>query len=508
VRGRAGAGMSASGNLHATLENRAQMSGAKLLQNFGSSVFRTFRCLPEAGAPGLTRQARCAPRGRALCAASAAASPAELAPAQAAAEGGAAPGPFRSTAYPFTEIEAKWQAHWEAHQTFRTPDFKDLDTSKPKFYALDMFPYPRWGTLRATAASTRLPLPCGTFDFGTPDAFALLQPRAPAPPRSAQFPAPPTPAPPPQRRRPARGPPRGLHRHRHPGPLQAHARLQRAAPHGVGRLWAARGAVRHPDGHPPRGHHARQYRPLPGAAAVAGVQLRLGARGVHLRARVLPLDAVDLPAALRPRAGLPGGGARQLVPRPGHGAGQRGGDRRAVGAGGPPRGPHAHAPVDAAHHRLRRPPAGRPGPARLGRLHQGDAAQLDRPLRGRHRGVCAARRPLRGAARGLGARGVHHPPRHAVWRHLHGGGAGAPAAGAAGGGGAGRGGGGVCGCRRAQVGPGAHGAGQDQERRVHGLARRQPRHGRGGAGVGGRLRAGVVRQRGHHGGARPRRARL
>lgn len=45
-------------------------------------------------------------------------------------------------AYPFTEIEAKWQAFWEEHQTFRTPDFKDLDTTKPKFYALDMFPYP------------------------------------------------------------------------------------------------------------------------------------------------------------------------------------------------------------------------------------------------------------------------------------------------------------------------------------------------------------------------------
>ena len=52
-------------------------------------------------------------------------------------------GTFKSTAYPFTEIEGKWQAFWEEHQTFRTPEFKDLDTSKPKFYALDMFPYPR-----------------------------------------------------------------------------------------------------------------------------------------------------------------------------------------------------------------------------------------------------------------------------------------------------------------------------------------------------------------------------
>ena len=48
-----------------------------------------------------------------------------------------------SSAYPFTELEAKWQHYWSKHKTFKTPDFKDLDTSKPKFYALDMFPYPR-----------------------------------------------------------------------------------------------------------------------------------------------------------------------------------------------------------------------------------------------------------------------------------------------------------------------------------------------------------------------------
>ncbi|MFQ5569323.1 MAG: leucine--tRNA ligase [Rhodothermales bacterium] len=42
--------------------------------------------------------------------------------------------------YPFKEIEKKWQAYWDAHKTFRTPDA--IDPSKPKFYALDMFPYP------------------------------------------------------------------------------------------------------------------------------------------------------------------------------------------------------------------------------------------------------------------------------------------------------------------------------------------------------------------------------
>ncbi|ONK81421.1 uncharacterized protein A4U43_C01F28910 [Asparagus officinalis] len=44
-------------------------------------------------------------------------------------------------AYPFDEIEPKWQQHWEVNKTFRTPE--DVDTSKPKCYILDMFPYPR-----------------------------------------------------------------------------------------------------------------------------------------------------------------------------------------------------------------------------------------------------------------------------------------------------------------------------------------------------------------------------
>jgi leucyl-tRNA synthetase len=35
-------------------------------------------------------------------------------------------------------IEPRWQRFWEEHKTFRTPD----DSSRPKFYILDMFPYP------------------------------------------------------------------------------------------------------------------------------------------------------------------------------------------------------------------------------------------------------------------------------------------------------------------------------------------------------------------------------
>ncbi|MDD4602370.1 MAG: leucine--tRNA ligase [Bacteroidales bacterium] len=40
--------------------------------------------------------------------------------------------------YNFTEIEKKWQKYWVDHKTFKT----GIDLSRPKFYVLDMFPYP------------------------------------------------------------------------------------------------------------------------------------------------------------------------------------------------------------------------------------------------------------------------------------------------------------------------------------------------------------------------------
>jgi leucyl-tRNA synthetase len=43
-------------------------------------------------------------------------------------------------AYPFKDIEQKWQAHWEANGTFCVP--AKVDTARPKYYVLDMFPYP------------------------------------------------------------------------------------------------------------------------------------------------------------------------------------------------------------------------------------------------------------------------------------------------------------------------------------------------------------------------------
>ena len=40
--------------------------------------------------------------------------------------------------YDFNSIEKKWQDHWAKHQTFKAVN----DSDKPKYYVLDMFPYP------------------------------------------------------------------------------------------------------------------------------------------------------------------------------------------------------------------------------------------------------------------------------------------------------------------------------------------------------------------------------
>jgi leucyl-tRNA synthetase len=50
----------------------------------------------------------------------------------------------RRKPYPFDQIEAKWQGIWEERQLFHAPSpgEKGFDPAKPKFYVLDMFPYP------------------------------------------------------------------------------------------------------------------------------------------------------------------------------------------------------------------------------------------------------------------------------------------------------------------------------------------------------------------------------
>jgi len=50
----------------------------------------------------------------------------------------------RRKQFPFDEFEPKWQQHWEENKTFSVPNpgEADFDPSKPKYYVLDMFPYP------------------------------------------------------------------------------------------------------------------------------------------------------------------------------------------------------------------------------------------------------------------------------------------------------------------------------------------------------------------------------
>ena len=40
--------------------------------------------------------------------------------------------------YDHRAIEAKWQKFWEENKTFKA----EIDREKPKYYILDMFPYP------------------------------------------------------------------------------------------------------------------------------------------------------------------------------------------------------------------------------------------------------------------------------------------------------------------------------------------------------------------------------
>ena len=46
--------------------------------------------------------------------------------------------------FPFIDFEPKWQSRWLAEGGFRAPNPGDagFDAAKPKYYVLDMFPYP------------------------------------------------------------------------------------------------------------------------------------------------------------------------------------------------------------------------------------------------------------------------------------------------------------------------------------------------------------------------------
>ena len=57
--------------------------------------------------------------------------------------------------YNFREIEPRWQKEWERRRTYRV----DADASRPKYYVLDMFPYP-------SGAGLHVGHPLGYIGFG------------------------------------------------------------------------------------------------------------------------------------------------------------------------------------------------------------------------------------------------------------------------------------------------------------------------------------------------------
>ena len=235
---------------------------------------------------------------------------------------------YRYDAALAAEIEARWQDRWESEGTFEAPNPSgplgdpDRVAARPKKYVLDMFPYP-------SGIGLHVGHPLG---YIATDVFGRFK--------------------------------------RMTGP-------QRAARAGLRRVRPAGRAVRRADRPAPAGHHRGQHRDDPPAAAPAGAGARPAAQRRDDRRRVLPVDAVDLPADLqrlvrrrgrpgpavdeldrrrsrlgratrcrdgrawaelddRPSgaasstapAGLPVRVAGQLVPGPGHRAGQRGGHRR------------------------------------------------------------------------------------------------------------------------------------------------------------------------------------
>ena len=196
--------------------------------------------------------------------------------------------------------------------------------------------------------------------------------------------------------RPAHGSRRGVQRWRRARTVPLDAGRQRPAPDRMGRVRAARrergDQARHAAGRVDRGEHrpaGDQLRPVRDV-------VRLGAARPDLRPGVLPVDAMAVPAAVRPGPGLPREVARELVPEGRHGPGERAGDRRELRAVRHPRGAARADAVVLPDHRLRPAAARRRRRAgRLARARRDDAAELDRPLRRAPRSRSRSTRPAR-----------------------------------------------------------------------------------------------------------------
>src|ERR1700756_2866141 len=126
-------------------------------------------------------------------------------------------------------------------------------------------------------------------------------------------------------RRAAHGARAQLFDRRRAGPLHVDEWLQRASSHGVGFVWLARGKRRDLEQYSAARVDAAQHRQHEGADEAAGLRLRLVARSDHLLARLLPVEPVVLPEALRAGIGVPQEEQGELVPEVRDRAGQRAG---------------------------------------------------------------------------------------------------------------------------------------------------------------------------------------
>ena len=322
--------------------------------------------------------------------------------------------------YPFHLIEPKWQNQWEQQETFRAWNpgetvpanhpfaerhSKAEPEQLPKFYILDMFPYPSGAGLHVghpegytatdilaryrRALGYNVLHPIGWDAFGLPaEQYAIKtgqHPRKTTEQNIATF----------KRQIKSLGfsydwTPRGrYHRPRSTSSGRSGSSCSSTTP----------GSIPRPTR--PSQSQTLPYPPeLQSEAGVPTAELEQRRRAYR--------DSKRLAYVYR--------SPRLVVRATRHGARQRRSRGRQERGRRLPGRAQADAPVDAPHHRLRRAPVAGPGHHRLERFAQGNAAQLDWPLEG-------AEVDFRVPDSSRGHPRVHHPAGHAVWRDLHGAGA-------------------------------------------------------------------------------------
>ena len=376
-------------------------------------------------------------------------------------------------------IERRWQDHWRQHNSFRTPDLSD----KPKYYILDMFPYP--SARACTSAIPRATRPRTSWRATSACAASTCCIRWAGMPSVC---------------RPSNTPSRPA-RIRASPPQENIDNFRRQ----IQMLGFSYDWDREVDTTDPNYFRWTQWIFLQLFDTWYDAEQKKGRPIAELP--IPPEVQKQGEAAVRalPRRqtlGVSGRGAGQLVRGAGHGAGQRGSHRRQIGAWRPSRRAHAAAAMDAAHHRLCRAPARRLGQVWIGRNRSRKcSATGSAGARGR-RSISLLESGLAVDPR------LHDPARHAVRRHLYGAGP------------------------RASAGRGHHHGGtsaavqaykteaarksdlerteavQEEDRRLHRGYRDQSGQSGESAHLDRRLRAGQLRHRSDHGGAGARPARL